>query len=176
MGSFIRNDKSRDAVIGFVSRYSIKKYYSILNAKKAHMNGCLAFYLYWIELYASGDFAATKAAGAYIHLAGSSIHHYMNALHIGRPYTPCFAVGMTDKVAGHSAFLANFTILTHTLLHLLKVRFKNQTRVFYHSHLTNASKIIEALLPKRCFQLCFQARRKLPQMKYGNLQRFLAKL
>ena len=89
----------------------------------------LCFLLMFALLDAAGDLTRTEATGANIHFAGSTVNQYMNALNVGRPSTLGLAVGMAYHVAGHYAFFAHFTKLTHSKLHLLAGRQKPENQI-----------------------------------------------
>ena len=56
---------------------------------------------------------AAKTTGADVHPTDGAVHHNTDVLHIGRPDTVTFTVGMTNIVAIQRTFFANLTKLTH---------------------------------------------------------------
>ena len=57
--------------------------------------------------------AGTKAAGADIHLARSTVDYDVYTLNVGRPGTLGLSIGVADQITGHGTLVANFTKLTH---------------------------------------------------------------
>lgn len=67
-----------------------------------------------MELHSTGDLAGTEAAGAHIDVLGGAVHHSLNALDVGLPFTIGPSVGVRDlDTKGHT--FATKIALSHSL-------------------------------------------------------------
>ena len=66
------------------------------------------------SLHRTLNTAGAQAAGADVDRAGLAVNDGVNALDIGLPVAAGAVIGMTDVIAGHHAFAADFTIVGHS--------------------------------------------------------------